>query len=283
MNRRRALRAIGLPVAAAYGSRLSAGAAANRQPLPAVAAERAAVLGPGSSESLLRRLPQRESQAGQFRPEHARRRRRRAAMPSGGSSSSASCARGRCRRQDGRGPTKRDTTALVAHLETSLDRAAAANPDPGRTDTFRRLNRTEYQNAIRDLLDVDIDVATLLPADDSSHGFDNISVGGLSPMLLERYLSAAQKISRLAVGTPVRSAGAETVILPADLTQERSLRRPAVRHAGGHDVRYTFPGRRRIPVRAAAHARSQRADRRAQRAASDGAQHRRRAAAGVRR
>ncbi len=124
--------------------------------------------------------------------------------------------------------------ALIAHLETSLDRAAAANPDPGRTDTFRRLNRTEYQNAIRDLLDVEIDVETLLPSDDSSHGFDNISVGGLSPMLLERYLSAAQKISRLAVGTPVRSAGAETVILPADLTQE-----------GTSTANHSAPGRAR--------------------------------------
>ena len=82
---------------------------------------------------------------------------------------------------------------------------AAAHPNPGRTDTFRRLNRTEYQNAIRDLLALDVDVETLLPNDDSSHGFDNVSVGGLSPTLLERYLSAAQKISRLAVGTPVRS------------------------------------------------------------------------------
>src|SRR5687768_1335146 len=71
-------------------------------------------------------------------------------------------------------PTEGAYEGLIAHLETSLDRAAATNPDPGRTDTFRRLNRTEYRNAIRDLLDLEIDVATLLPADDSSHGFDNI-------------------------------------------------------------------------------------------------------------
>ncbi|MCM3881208.1 MAG: DUF1592 domain-containing protein [Vicinamibacterales bacterium] len=130
---------------------------------------------------------------------------------------------------------------LISHLEASLDRAAAANPDPGRTDTFRRLNRTEYRNAIRDLLNVDIDVETLLPSDDSSHGFDNISVGGLSPMLLERYLSAAQKISRLAVGTPVRSAGAETVILPADLTQEDHFDGQPFGTRAGAIVRYTFP------------------------------------------
>jgi hypothetical protein len=138
-------------------------------------------------------------------------------------------------------PSEAAYDGLVAHLETSLDRVAASSPDPGRTDTFRRLNRTEYQNAIRDLLAVEIDVETLLPSDDSSHGFDNISVGGLSPMLLERYLSAAQKISRLAVGTPVRSAGAETVILPADLTQEDHFDGQPFGTRAGTSVRYTFP------------------------------------------
>src|SRR5687768_11122916 len=138
-------------------------------------------------------------------------------------------------------PTEDAYEALIAHLETSIDRAAAANPDPGRTDTFRRLNRTEYRNAIRDLLDLDIDVATLLPADDSSHGFDNISVGGLSPMLLERYLSAAQKISRLAVGTPVRSAGAETIVLPPDLTQEDHFDGQPFGTRAGASMPYTFP------------------------------------------
>jgi hypothetical protein len=138
-------------------------------------------------------------------------------------------------------PSEAAYDGLIAHLETSLDRVAAANPDPGRTDTFRRLNRTEYQNAIRDLLAVEIDVEGFLPSDDSSHGFDNISVGGLSPMLLERYLSAAQKISRLAVGTPVRSAGAETVILPADLTQEDHFDGQPFGTRAGTSVRYTFP------------------------------------------
>ena len=138
-------------------------------------------------------------------------------------------------------PTEAAYDGLIAHLETSLDRVAAANPDPGRTDTFRRLNRTEYQNAIRDLLDVEIDAEAMLPSDDSSHGFDNISVGGLSPMLLERYLSAAQKISRLAVGTPVRSAGAETVVLPPDLTQEDHFDGQSFGTRAGTSMRYTFP------------------------------------------
>ena len=138
-------------------------------------------------------------------------------------------------------PTESAYDALIVRLESSLDRAAAANPDPGRTDTFRRLNRTEYQNAIRDLLDLEIDVSAMLPSDDSSHGFDNISVGGLSPMLLERYLSAAQKISRLAVGTPPRSAGAETVVLPADLTQEDHFDGQPFGTRAGTSVRHTFP------------------------------------------
>ena len=138
-------------------------------------------------------------------------------------------------------PSEAAYDGLIAHLETSLDRVAAARPDPGRTDTFRRLNRTEYQNAIRDLLDVEIDVDAMLPSDDSSHGFDNISVGGLSPMLLERYLSAAQKISRLAVGTPVRSAGQETVVLPPDLTQEDHFDGQPFGTRAGTSVRHTFP------------------------------------------
>src|SRR4026208_1349383 len=74
--------------------------------------------------------------------------------------------------------------------EPGLVAAAAARPNPGRTETLRRLNRTEYRNAIRDLLALDIDAASLLPADESGHGFDNVIVGDLSPTLLDRYISA---------------------------------------------------------------------------------------------
>jgi hypothetical protein len=81
----------------------------------------------------------------------------------------------------------------------------------------------------------------MLPSDDSSHGFDNISVGGLSPMLLERYLAAAQKISRLAVGTPPRSAGAETIVLPPDLTQEDHFDGQPFGTRAGVAIRHTFP------------------------------------------
>ena len=91
---------------------------------------------------------------------------------------------------------------LVYWLETELDRAAAAHPNPGRTATFHRLNRAEYNNAVRDLLALDLDVSELLPADDiDEEGFDNIGeVLTVSPVLLDRYLTAAHKIARLAVG-----------------------------------------------------------------------------------
>ena len=80
---------------------------------------------------------------------------------------------------------------FVGWLEAELDRHAAANPDPGRTEAFHRLNRTEYHHAVRDLLDLEMDVAELLPADGASYGFDNIAgVLGVSPTLLERYLAA---------------------------------------------------------------------------------------------
>jgi hypothetical protein len=78
-------------------------------------------------------------------------------------------------------PDETEYDELVSYLGTSLDRTAAAKPNPGRTDAFRRLSRTEYQNAIRDLIGLEIDVTALLPKDDSSHGFDNVTVGELSP------------------------------------------------------------------------------------------------------
>ena len=131
--------------------------------------------------------------------------------------------------------------SLVSHLETSLDRAAAGASNPGRTDTFRRLNRTEYQNAIRDLLALDVDVASILPRDDASHGFDNVGVGELSPTLLERYLAAAHKVSRLAVGSPVTAPASHVVVLPSDLTQEDHFDGLPFGTRGGTVVRHTFP------------------------------------------
>src|SRR5439155_15300359 len=89
---------------------------------------------------------------------------------------------------------------FTASLEAALNGAAAANPNPGRP-AVHRLNRAEYSNAVRDLLAVDIQAGSMLPIDDSGYGFDNIAdVLSISPALLERYLSAAALVSRLAVG-----------------------------------------------------------------------------------
>jgi len=109
--------------------------------------------------------------------------------------------------------------ALVSYLETTLDREAAAHPNPGRSGPHR-LNRAEYANAIRDLLSLDVDTTTLLPPDDSAEGFDNIAdVLGASPALLERYLSAASKISALAVGSSSITAEQETYRIRGDASQ----------------------------------------------------------------
>jgi len=138
-------------------------------------------------------------------------------------------------------PDEATYAAEIATLETSLDRAAAASLDPGRTATLRRLTRTEYQNAVRDLLALDVDVASLLPADEASYGFDNVTVGDLSPTLLDRYIAAAEKISRVAVGRPSVSPDGDTIRLPADLTQEEHIEGLPIGTSGGALITYTFP------------------------------------------
>jgi mono/diheme cytochrome c family protein len=137
-------------------------------------------------------------------------------------------------------PSEADRRAMLTWLETSLDAAAAANLNPGRTETLRRLNRTEYQNAIRDLLALEIDAASLLPADESGHGFDNVTVGDLSPTLLNRYISAAEKISRLAVGS-TQSLQSDIIQTAPDLTQEGHLPGLPLGTRGGLSAPYTFP------------------------------------------
>ncbi len=138
-------------------------------------------------------------------------------------------------------PDEATYEALASGLETALDAALTARPNPGRTDTFRRLSRVEYQNAIRDILGIDVDVESLLPKDDASHGFDNVANGELSPTLLERYLAAAQKVSRAVVGGPLPSPASHVVILPSDLTQEDHLEGRPLGTRGGAIVRYAFP------------------------------------------
>jgi len=137
-------------------------------------------------------------------------------------------------------PDEATYDAALSFLETALDRTAAAHPNPGRTATIRRLTRTEYHNAVRDLLAVDVDVTSLLPGDESSYGFDNVTVGDLSPTLLDRYISAAEKISRLAVGRPGRTPGGDTIRIVPDLTQEGPVEGLPIGTRGGVVVPYTF-------------------------------------------
>jgi hypothetical protein len=137
-------------------------------------------------------------------------------------------------------PSMEDRGALLSWLETSLDKAAAAKPNPGRTETLRRLNRTEYQNAIRDLLAVDVDATSLLPADESGHGFDNVTVGDLPPALLDRYISAAQKISALAIGSTQTSLQSDIIRVPPDVTQEGHVDGLPIGTRGGVLFPYTF-------------------------------------------
>ena len=120
-------------------------------------------------------------------------------------------------------PDEATYNRLLAYLESSLDDDAARKPQPGRTATFRRLTRTEYHNAVRDLLALDTDVAALLPKDEVSHGFDNVTVGELSPTLLERYLGAAKSVAAAAIGWVPKEALTQTHQVPVDLTQELNL------------------------------------------------------------
>jgi hypothetical protein len=142
------------------------------------------------------------------------------------------------------GAPRPDAAALdrfATYLETALDRAAAAKPNPGRA-TMHRLNRTEYANAIRDLLGVEVDSAALLPADDESSGFDNIAdVLRVSPSLMERYLSASWNISRLAVGNPNVTPSTAVYRVSPDLSQDQHLEGLPLGSRGGIQVRHNFP------------------------------------------
>ncbi len=133
--------------------------------------------------------------------------------------------------------------AFASWVETALDRAAVANPNPGRRPAVHRLNRAEYTNAIRDLLALNIDSGSLLPSDDSGYGFDNIAdVLTVSPMLAERYLSAARKISRLAVGDATLRPAADTFAVSKYLKQDERLSEDLpFGSRGGLAVQYYFP------------------------------------------
>jgi hypothetical protein len=131
--------------------------------------------------------------------------------------------------------------AFTARLEAALDRAAGARPDPG-APALHRLNRTEYANVIRDLLALDVDVSALLPPDDSAAGFDNIAdVLGVSPALIEGYVAAAARISRLALGDA--GIGLDRVVyrVPGDLPQDAHIEGLPLGTRGGVVIRHTFP------------------------------------------
>jgi len=131
--------------------------------------------------------------------------------------------------------------AVISSIEGTLDRYAAQNPNPGRP-ALHRMNRAEYRNAIRDLLALDVDVASLLPSDNSSYGFDNIAaVLGISPVLLDRYVRASDKIARLALGNPDVRPVVETYRTKGDLTQEDHLDGLPIGTRGGLVATHTFP------------------------------------------
>jgi hypothetical protein len=136
-------------------------------------------------------------------------------------------------------PNEATYVALVNAIEGERDRLADARPNPGRP-TLHRLNRAEYANAIRDLLALDVDVTELLPADDTGYGFDNIGdVLTVSPSLLERYLMAAGKISRQAVGDTAMPPVYQTYSLRPGLKQD--ARMSEVGSRGGTAIQHRFP------------------------------------------
>jgi cytochrome c551/c552 len=142
------------------------------------------------------------------------------------------------------GGARPDAAALdrfVAWTEGVLDRAAASSPNPGRP-LAHRLNRAEYKNAIRDLLALDVDVTSLLPPDDSSGGFDNnADVLGVSPVLLESYLTAAERVSALALGDPATPPTGEVYRVPQDESQDRHIEGLPVGTVGGRLIETTLP------------------------------------------
>jgi mono/diheme cytochrome c family protein len=139
-------------------------------------------------------------------------------------------------------PSATAYNGFVRWLETEIDRVALAAPNPG-TETIHRLNRTEYTNAIRDLLALEIDGREFLPADDQSYGFDNIAdVLSLSPALLERYMLAAGKIAQLAIGDPsIRPITETYTTSPVLMQHDRMSDLHPFGTRGGFATRHYFP------------------------------------------
>ena len=138
-------------------------------------------------------------------------------------------------------PAAEGLEGFVGFLEESLDAAARAAPNPG-VPGLRRLNRTEYANAVRDLIELPVDVEALLPGDDSVAGFDNIgSALSISPTLLQAYVSAAATLSRLAVGDPNASPTLTTYRAPRDWQSGNHIEGQPLGTRGGFQVQHVFP------------------------------------------
>ncbi len=120
-------------------------------------------------------------------------------------------------------PTEDAYRSVVVSLRELLEQRDRAFPNPGTVPRMRRLTRQEYQNSIRDLLGIELDAQAWLPKDESSHGFDNLTVNQMSPTHLNRYLSAAQHISRAAIGGNGCGPVGVTIRQPADRTQEQHV------------------------------------------------------------
>ena len=152
-----------------------------------------------------------------------------------------------------RRPEEPVLTLLATSLETRMDRAAALNPNPG-SRPFQRLNRAEYANAVKDLLNVDIDVSTFLPPDTIAHGFDNVAdAQSFSPTLMDGYLRAASQISRLAVGDRNATATSTTYKIPRSASQHRRVDGAPMGTRGGTSVIHTFPADGHYVFRASLH------------------------------
>jgi Protein of unknown function (DUF1592)/Protein of unknown function (DUF1588)/Protein of unknown function (DUF1585)/Protein of unknown function (DUF1587)/Protein of unknown function (DUF1595)/Planctomycete cytochrome C len=138
-------------------------------------------------------------------------------------------------------PDQANIDEFVSFLESSVDRAALANPNPGRSP-LHRLNRSEYANAVRDVLGLDIDATAFLPADDEANGFDNIAdVLRVSPSLLEQYLTASRTIASLAVGDPAITPVSQVYRVPPDRAQDDHIEGLPLGTRGGLLVRHQFP------------------------------------------
>jgi hypothetical protein len=138
-------------------------------------------------------------------------------------------------------PSEESVADAVTRLGKSLDDVASRQFEPGHAESLRRLTRAQYRNAIRDLLRLDVDVSEWLPADESSHGFDHVTAIGLSPTRMSRYLTAAEKISQMAVGRVGRTPSAKTFRIRPDITQDVHIEGLPLGTRGGVLIPYHFP------------------------------------------